>query len=325
MPLRTARAIVGVANEATAGTYVEPSGAQSHHAFDINVSYAGEATKRQDTRLIMEKFASVPAPATGEIAFSIYLVGSSAAGQLPYYDLSLKACGLRSSLAAGAYPTYKPWSTFDGASQAGPPALQNPHVGYSVSVWMEGVKHSLRGAYGNLVVKGQMGQPLIGTFSFKGAYEAFADDAIPVPTVSALSPITFLGTAVTLGGYTPTFESMEWDLGNDIIELPDANTAAGINKFWIRDRMPKGKVNPDVVLAATHNFFSIWRAGTLSAINTGAMGSVVGNRIAITAANCQYGVPSMGDRNGGSILDLPFDIMSLPAAVEGDSLTITIT
>lgn len=319
MALKIAKAVVGVKEEAVAYTYGIPGAGECWPAFDISISYSGDSFQRTESRQILGKLDDVPGPASVEIGFKTIVVGSGTAGTAPHYNHALRACGMQEADNGTTDVTYYPWSVFDGdTSVTGPPQLNNPFEAASVVVYEDGVSYGAKGCAGNVKFICKSGEPMVMEFLFKGAYVAVADTAIVTPTgVSTETPPTFLSAGLTtIGAASTPFESLEYDLGNDIQPVVDANDSAGVKGYTIVDRRMVGRFDPDMVLVGTDDVFGDWRAGTTGAISTGAIGTA-GNRITFTAGRCQYRPPSMADRNGFRTLDQEFAIVTAAGASDG--------
>jgi len=327
MSLKISKAVVGVKEEGTAYTFDAPAAAQTWPAFDISVSPSGDSYQRQESRQILDKQDEIPGPASMEISFKTLLVGSGTAGTAPHFDHALLGCGMQEIVTASTSVLYKPTSTFDGASSGTDPVTTNPYEAVSVAVFEDGVRYALKGGQGTVKFVCKSGEPIVMEFLFRGAYVATADASVPTPSgVSTETPPTFLSASLTnIGSYSVAFESLEYDVANDVQLLTDANNSAGIKGAQIVDRRMVGRFDPEMVLVATDDAFGDWRAGTTGAISTGTIGSSGGNQMAFAAGRCQYRPPSMGDRNGFRTLDQEFAIVSASGASDGDSFSVTLT
>ncbi len=327
MGLRFSKAIVGVDDEATPYTYGEPVAVDSFAAFDIAMSFSGDNYIRQETKAHYGRLPELAGIAEGEISFKIPAMGSGVAPATPtapYYWKALQGAGLKQNIVAATNVNYTPASTFDGPAASSTTA-GNPDESYSVSVWVDGVKYSIKGAVGNVVLSGKIGEPWVWEFNFKGAYEAKITDAAPTITLPTPTPIPFMGANVIQvhSGYNAILESMSLDMGNELGRVVNANDASGLRGYTIINRRPMIKFNPEDVIDATHNFWSIWRAASQSTINIDAVGSGAGNLMAWTATNTQYHAPGVGNREGSLILDMEAAIVTTGA--EGSEFSITFT
>jgi hypothetical protein len=326
MGLRFAKALVGVDDETAPGyAYVTPAAGDTFAAYDITVNPSGDNYLRKESKPHFGRLPEVAGLGEVEIGFKIPFVGGSGLGVAPYWSKAAEGCGLREEKTVGTNVLYKPWSTFDNALVTpGPPITQNPFQSYSVSVWVDGVKFSIKGGMGNLVFNCKAGDPIEMAFTFKGAYQGVVDEAAPSVTLTALAPPVFLNAALTLPGpYSAIFESLSLDLGNEFGKVLNANDASGLRGYTIINRRILGKINPEMVLVATHDFYGKWRAATQGAIGFTALGVTAGNKIALTIPAAQYHAPGVGNREGQLALDMEFAVVTTGA--EGSDFTITLT
>lgn len=331
MPIRIGKAVVGVVAESPAFTYVAPDADDAFAAFDISVSPEGENYQRQESRGDYGKLDSVPAGATGEISFKVASFGSGATGPTtpPDHDVALFAVGMKREAnpsASATSHTYKPTALFDGGSAGTDPTVQQPEEAYSVAAWFDGIKYAIKGAVGNAVFTWTVGSALEIAFTFRGAYVATIDQAIVTPTsASTTVPPTFLSAGFTVDGYAAEIEQLSVDLGNELGALIDANDPNGTKGFTITNRRATGSINPNMVLAATYNFFAKWRAGATFALSTGSLGPAAGNKIQLVVPRGQFNAPSVGDREANQILDIPFACGVAAGGADGDEFQLIYT
>ncbi len=326
--LRVRKALVGVLKEATPFTYNEPAAGDSYPAFDVEVSYEGESYQRKEANMHFGKALEIPGPAVGSINFKVLYVGGTAAGTAPYYKNALAASGLREEITAGTTVAYKPWSTYDAGTGAGPPAFINPAASYTVAVWEDGIQYAIKGAVGNVKLACKMGEPMAWEFSFKGAYVAPAADTFPAASTSALAPPTFLGAVLNVQGFAAVFTEFTVDLGTDVQNSENANDSSGIRGSVAVDRRIVATVNPEMELPATgstpHDFFGKWRSGATGTLGFGPLPAAgAGLRMTFAATLAQYRAPKMGERNGMRALDIEMPIVTTGA--EGTDCSFTIT
>ena len=328
MALRPAVAVVGVHKEATPYTYNQPVAAECFPAFDVSWTPSAEMYERTESRTIMDKLDLIPGTATMEISFKILLVGQhGGAGTVPYWDDAIMCCGFRETVTAGTSVAYTPWTTMDAATDAGPPATTNPFEAASVAVFEDGNVYAASGCMGNVTFTMTAGQPAVMEFTFKGAYVATVAGAVPTPTgVSTAAPQNFLFASVeTIDGYSSAFETLSYDMGNQVEYITDANSASGIKGSIIVDRRITGSFNPDAEAVGDDDIYASWRAGTTGNIDTGAIGTGAGQMWTIAATRCQYRSLSPGERAGFRTHDVAFDVVSATGASEGASFSLTFT
>jgi hypothetical protein len=317
--LRIKKGAVGVLKETTAYTWNKPAVGDTFAAFDISVDMSGENYQRQETAQVFGKAADVPGMAEGTISFKLVATGGTAVATAPHYKNALAGCGFLQTTTPTTGPvTYKPVVLFDGST---PSNQIYPSLAYSVAVWEDGVLHGLKGAFGTCKLSAQAGQPAIWEFTFKGAYQAYSDEAVPAYTPSTLVPGSFLSASFLIDSHSAIFTNFSLDLGNDLQQLVNAQDASGIRGYACVDRRPTFSFDPELEKAALYNFFAKWRGGNTLALSWGPVGSGAGNILSFSATRTQLRAPKLNTRSGIRSTDIEGSIFS--AGVDGDDFTIT--
>jgi hypothetical protein len=248
----------------------------------------------------LSKLQDVPGLALAHISFKAELMGRStafAADNLPLVDPYLRACGFAATLdvtPGSEKVTYRPAST-------GIPCL-------TLGVYTDGVIKKMSGARGAVKISAVNGEPIFAEFDFVGAYIAPIDGAILTPTYLSILPPTLLNALFTVGGFTPVFKSVSFDMGNKLAPQEDANAVSGYKSFMLADRDPRGKFDPEMTTVADHDWYGRWKAGTTGALNLGAIGATQYNKVKITAPKVAYAKIGEGDREGLEIADTDFQL-----------------
>lgn len=328
LPIRVSRAIVGIVKETTAGTWVEPAGADSFHAANIVYTPSQEYFDREDTRAHFGLIDGSPGAADGDISFEIPMCGGGSLGTDPFWHTAMMACAHQRITAAGVSVTYKPSTIFDGS---GTTTLQ-PSEGYSLAIWEDtggnAPRYALAGCQGSLSIKAKSGGPLVGAFKFHGAYVAVADDTVPVVTDSALAPPQLMGVSVTMHVLTApslALDGFEFDQANVLSKRGDISNASGYRGAWKTKHRPTIKVAPEMLPVGSHDFFAKWRGGITGGFTTGVIGASAGNRLNFTAARTQYREAGLGEREGARTVPLTLLVTTPMAAVSGDDYSLVIT
>jgi len=269
----------------------------------------------------------VPGLASTGFTFRVPCHGSGTAGTAPEFADALMACGMREELVAATSVTYFPYGVYDAAVDAvGPPIFRNPWTSYSVTLLEDGVAYRMKGAYGNVVLVGEVGMPLFLEFTMTGAYQAIGDDALEsVSYDTAVSP-TFVGATFEMnfgGAVTPKgINNFTLDCGNTIAVQNDINDAAGVYGARITDRKSFGSFDPEMVLSATANssFYALARAGTTGTLTTGVVGGTAGNKWEVDVNRCVMRPIEMQNRENVRALTVPFAVSSAGTDAEGTNL-----
>lgn len=224
------------------------------------------------------------------LSFQMELAGGSAAGLAAPFSTALMACGVSQALVTDTSATYAP------ASDSIP--------SLTLGLFLDGKLYKLWGARGTAKIELAAGKPGLISFQFTGADWTETDTAL-LSGVSypSVSPPVFLSASLSVNAYAATVSSVELDLGAKVQLRADANAASGYKSAVITGRNPTLTLDPENVLAATHDFLGAWRAGTQMAFSA-TLGAAPGNTIAITAPRLQYQKAGLGDRDGLSAFEL---------------------
>jgi hypothetical protein len=318
------KAQIHLIEESSQDTYSAPggSGANMFLAEELTFTVESEEWEPAYAREDFLMMDMVPGTASATISFRLALRGGGAAGTAPEFSEALKACGYELNNTPSVSDVYTPLSVFDGTGG-------NPGPSYSVSILENGVRYAIAGAFGNVVFTAEVGRPIMAEFTFQGAYQAVADDALESPTYDTTTAPAFMGAsfATNFGGsYTPKgVESFSLDTGNNVVIGRDVNKTYGVYGARIAGKSPSGNFTPEMELVATEDYFGNWRAGTAGTITTGTVGSTAGNIVQIDVGRCVTRAPSLVNRNNLRALDIPFKVSSNYTDVEGTTADITIT
>lgn len=263
--------------------------------FEADIKMYDRANVQLNT---LSKLIPVVGTQAGKISFKAELKGSGAAyssSVKPGAGVFLRACGFAETIdtTLGAEKaTYLPAST-------GVPTL---------TIWLyeDGAVRKLKGCRGAVKFSGKVGEPVFAEFDFTGVYDGAATLAMVAPTFESQIPPVLLSAAMTIDSYAAILESFSIDMGNKVDLRPSINTAAGWLSALLTDRNPTGKIDPEMVLAATYDFYTKWTAGAGAALNIGPIANGDYNKFAITAPKCVYTKISEGDRTGNITADLDF-------------------
>lgn len=315
---------VHLVEESSQDTYLAPAGSGTGMVLASNVSVTFDSSNYEPNYVREDYLAmdEIPGPVSGSISFSVPIRGGGAIDTPPEFGEMLKACGFEETTNASTSVTYTPLSVFNGTGG-------NPGPSYSVSILMNGVRHAIAGAFGNVVFNCNVDDVGMMDFTFQGQYQAFADDGLEAPTYDTTTAPAFRGAsfATNFGGsYTPKgVTSFSLDMGNRVVLGKDANESTGFYGARIVGRKSTGSFDAELTLAATNNFIASQRAGTTGTITTGTVGSTEGNRWSLAVARAVLRPIEVSDRDGIAIQNIPFAVSSAYTAVEGTNFDITLT
>lgn len=294
MPDSTKRGGLLAKTETTYGTDAVPTGAANAVAV-MNPVFTTDVTMVERDQILRDSLSRLSAVVGRKLArltFGVEMKGSGTAGTAPKHGPLLRACGLAETIAAGVSVTYAPInSTFE-----------------SVTIyWYDGSKlHKLTGAFCNVRIVEEVGQFGRYEFTATGIWNIPTDAGIPVMTVDTTKPQPVINLGLSLGGYAPVAATLNIDLGVQIGERLDFNSADGLRGLQLTGRAVGGSIDPENVTEATHTFYGNFRNATEVAMTGNLIGTVAGNKVAVTSPKIQYEAPAPGDRNQIRILNLPF-------------------
>ena len=232
-----------------------------------------------------------------KIKFDVELKGKGGLADVPpEYGALLQSCNLTETISAGVKVTYAPNSTAGGTAKS-----------CTIYFYLDGLRHIILGARGTVSISLKANEYGKLTFEMTGLFGGPTDTAMVVPTLNATLPPRFLNAAFQVASYSAVAESLSFDLGNKVVKRPSFNSATGILEWAVTDRAPKGSVDPEMVLVATKDFWTLWSASTPNAI-TATVGSATGNKCVITAPNAVLDVPSYADRENFLTMNMPFTL-----------------
>lgn len=293
MPDSTKRGGLLAKVETTYGTDSVPTGAANAIAV-MNPQYTTDVTlveRDQILRDSLSRLSAVVGRKLARLTFGVEMKGSGTAGTAPKHGALLRACGLSETIAAGVSVTYAPVnSSFEAVT----------------IYWYDGSKlHKLTGAFCTCRIVEEVGQFGRYEFTATGIWNIPTDASVPVMTLDNTKPQPVINLGLTLGAYSPVAATLNIDLGIQIGERVDFNSADGLRGLQLTGRAVTGSIDPESVAEATHSFYGNFRNATEVALAGNLIGTVAGNKVAITSPKVQYEAPAPGDRNQIRILNLP--------------------
>ena len=231
---------------------------------------------------------ATPGLRSATISFDCEVMGGSAAAALPVYAVALRGCGSKQTIVASESVAYAPSS------------VSTDQLSVTVSALIDGKRYTIWGARGTKVLKAQVGEIAVYSFTFTGIdWDAVDGDLFTGVSWPAFTAPVFMGATLTLDGYQAIVTSIELDDGNEVVLRQDASSASGHRASLIKKRSPTLKLDPEEVLAATYDFFAKWKAGEQVAFSaTWNAPAGTGKQITLTVPKVQYQDISPGERTG---------------------------
>lgn len=228
-----------------------------------------------------------------KVVFSTELKGSGTAGTAPEIGPLFRACNFTETIAAGASVSYDPNS------------LQSTAESITIWVYIDGICHKVTGCRGTFDMELKAGEYGKIKWEFTGLYQGPVDLALATGTFNQTIPARFLSAQFALDSYAGIIENCKISIGNEITKRVSANAITGILEYFIKQRNVTGNVDPEMVLVATKDFWTLW-SGSSAVAFTARVGSTAGNICTITGPRVQLSEAlKYGDRENILTLDMP--------------------
>jgi hypothetical protein len=270
------------------------------------ISPQGEEVARDNVRATMSPDGHITTGLYNTIPLDVELKGSGTAGAAPDFGPLLRACGFSEDVTADTSVAYSPVTLTPSSQES-----------VTIYFYEDGVLHKMVGCRGSVSLSASVNGIATLSFSMSGMWVDPGDVALPDAVLSEIVPPVVEDLGLTVGGYTPSVNSLSFDVGNTVSQRKDVNAEGGIAGFFISARTTSGSIDPEAVALGTFNPWSLWKDGTRAAL-AATIGSVAGNICALTAPAIQYKAPSYSEREGLRTYDLPFSCTG-----DDDELTLT--
>jgi len=220
------------------------------------------------------------------IEASLYLRGSGTAGTAPNVAALLKAAGLAETVSAGTKVSYAPTMT----EQTG--------TGYS---YKGGLFYKALATVTSFKMDASINQPLNSSFTLDAGFDVSAT-TVAEPTVAepTVQPIVMTSvSAITSDGTGIKVASFSFDLGNNNTR----DNTTGSNGFHISDFKPQITLTKDGLTAADRAKLEAATSVSIVAV----FGTVAGNKITLTATNCDMVALAGSSRDDVITSDITYD------------------
>ena len=230
------------------------------------------------------------------VGFDIELAGSGTAGEAPAFDCLLRACALAADVQS-AYVEYTP--------------ITDAQEAVTIYWYDSGVLHKLIDAMGTFVLKVNVGERPVLSFSFTGKYGGITAASVVDVTLTGFKTPKVVTDTNTLdlvfgaayaagaltGGTAQTSTGLEVDIGNTVTFTP----LVGLEAVDITARAAKIKTKFDQTAANEVAFMADVLANTTRAVSM-QHGTVAGNIALIHAPAVQFINPTKEDLNGRRLI-----------------------
>lgn len=299
--------------ETTYGTDAVPTGAANAvMATEVQLSpMEGQDISRElDSRPFMGGQPTIAAGLYAKLSMKVELKGSGTAGTPPGFSALLRACACAEVVSAGVSVAYNRVST--------------GHESASIYVNIDGTRHVLTGARGNVVLKlSAQGIPYL-EFEFWGLYSTPTDVALPAVTLGTqLSLAPQHGSSAntptfTVGGVTLILREFSLDFGNQVVP----RLLIRSESIMISDIDETIDMRVEAVPLATLNPFLLAQNATTQVLQL-VHGVGAGRICTLSVPTAQFMRPS-GYQQQDGIVEWPLKMKPIPTA-GNDQLTLTFT
>lgn len=306
----TRKRLILVKKEATYGTDSTPAGTDALLVRNLDITpIEADLVSRDLIRPYLGNSPSLIAQSRVSITFQVELAGSGTAGTAPRYGAILQACGMSETIVASTSVTYAPVSS----------AFSSATIYFN----NDGILHKATGCRGTFTLNCEVGQIPTIDFTMIGVYNAPTDTAAPAVTYSAqASPLIFKQgntSSFQFFSYAGCLQSVSFDMANETVY----RELVGCTKeVLITNRAPAGTVMIEAVALATKDYFNIAQTETLGNL-TFLHGTTAGNRVTLTASQCDVSNPSYGDQDGVQMLNIPY--VAVPTTAGNDEISLAFT
>lgn len=306
----TRKRLILVKKEVTPGTDSSPAGTDALLVRNLDITpIEADLVSRDLIRPYLGNSPQLLANSRVSLTFQVELAGSGTAGTAPRFGSVLQACGMVEAVVASTSVTYAPISASFSA----------------VTIYFnnDGVLHKATGCRGTFALNAAVGEIPTIDFTMTGIYNAPTDTAAPAVTYSAqASPLVFRQgntSAFQFFSYAGCLQSVSFDIANSIVY----RELVGCTKeVLITDRRPAGTVMIEAPALATKDYFALAQTETTGNL-TFLHGTTAGNRVTLTAPQCDIANPSYSDQDGIQMLNIPY--IAVPTTTGNDEVSLAFT
>lgn len=295
MPLNDTATVMAFKHETTPGTAIALAAADGA----INV-FNGRVFDDTDVILREGQVSFDPIKASigarlGRATFQTDVYPGS--GSLPFWaSVLLPACGW---VAAGNVLTRR--------TQAVGANVKTLTIGKWTTDGTNTLFEQIHGAMGTATITCVAGRTCSIDWTFVGVFSEPTDVAIISPSYPTVNPLRFVSSGLTVGSYTPKIEQLVFDLGNDVVVLPDSRGARGFSYANMRASRMTLTINPETGLVSASDYWGDLEDRTERAISVAMSEGGIGVTLAAPAAQL-VSPPAPGERGGARIDDLVYQL-----------------
>lgn len=268
--------------------------------------------ERPGVRASLGELQRIYGGSLGRLSFPVEIKGSGTAGTAPEIGVLLRACGMGQTIVASTSVTYRPISA--------------THESITL-YWFEGgrKRHIMTGCRGNATVRFSAGGIPFIDFEFVGHLGTVTDQTQPSPTINATVPRAGINMAIAVGGVNVIVRDWSVGLNNTIATPPSIASSDGYSEVQITSRKVNGEMTMESELASFIDVDAQLLAGTGSTFASGTLGSVAGNRFAVSSATngLVWLDRQFGEGDGLRLRTMPFQLVE--SAAQNDEIALAFT
>lgn len=285
MPLLRRKTLLAAKIESTSGTAESlAAGDAAFNVFDLTMTPNIAMTARPALSMF-SNMPSVPELYGGTCTFRTEVYGTGAGGVPGWASTFLPACGWANTAGTFTPKTEAP----DGAG--GVKTL-------TLAAYVDGNRLLMRGCAGTFSMTFETGKIAVINWTFTGVWQGSSAAALLTPTYPTALPYRVANATFSLGGYSPCWQSMTIDAGNQVVLRECATIADGTGyaAAIITGRTVTGTINPETAADGTKDNFDLWTAMTEEALSFDLENAT--DKFAISLPKAQRTAVAYGERNG---------------------------
>lgn len=184
---------------------------------------------------------------------------------------------------------------------------RSDHVTCQVHTYLDNTRRIARKGRATFQFDWMSGEYAKAQFTIKALYETPADENLPDAQYNDFLPPIGEDAGLTIAGYPTkgTLEKFSFQLGNELVPVPDINSPNGRHSFRIKARKPTGGIDPEAVKLSEFNPFTQWESGAKSAIHA-TLGKTAGERVSVVVPYAQFTGIKDKERAGLDAYDLNY-------------------
>lgn len=289
-PLLIKKQVILAEVESTYGTDPTPTAADDAIlAINPQIKETFTPLERNINISTFSNYPSLSGIRFAELSFQVELKGSGSAGTSPRLGKLLRACGMDETVISATSVTYTPASS--------------GHESATIYNYIDGRRHILSGAYGSFKLTAKSGELAMLEFTFQGLYTAPTATAIVSGTYESTTPPVCKSCSFQYNSKsTLIVDTVELDLGNQIVQRPSLNSSTGLEGFIITGRKPTLMIDPETTIETSYAFRDDVESNQRQV--SYQIGSSAGNICTVTVPKFNITSVEYSDRDGVSIEQL---------------------